>query len=721
MTALLCLALSLSGCGGGGGGGGGPTRAPVAAFETEEYFRSPGLQLVDAAPAYARGATGRGATVAVIDTGIDMDHPEFRGAISSSSIDIVSGSDAFIDDEDGHGTAVAGVIAARRNGELAHGLAFDGTLLAIRADALGSCAGGCAFAESDVASATDYAVTNGARVINYSLGGGSSIGSRLKSSLAAAADDDTVLVLAAGNGGSAAPTFPAAVAGDPAVRGRAIAVGSVGAAGEISAFSNRAGDLAEIFMVAPGEGIVTARAGGGGTVVSGTSFAAPHVSGAAALLLGAAPFLSADEVVDLLFATALDLGAPGIDPVYGNGLLDVSEALRPQGALSVPLGERVDGPQAPLAGTGLVLGRAMSMPSDLPPLIFLDDYDRPYQVELDAMVGRRSSSFDLGRRLGPPSPSKTVTLEGASGARTTFTLIGDADLEEPWRRTFRPVDRAHGYGWSFASERGFEITLAMGGTARGADEVPDAAGLITAPLFAPPHASMVGDVVGLRQALGGGWSLGLIAAQGNGAEAGDDTLAAADVALRTSSGGRLKLGIGWLEEPRGPLDSRGTGALAVGGGRTSLLSLAGSLPVAEDYALFGRFGWGRTKVEDRAGLLRDMSTLESVGVAAGVSRRGLLTGSDRLTIAVAQPLRVEAGDALLDRPVGRTIDGAIPRERTRIEVEPDGRELAFEAGYQTDLSARSELSLNWLSRLQPDHERDATPWHGLTVILRHRL
>ena len=117
----------------------------------------------------------------------------------------------MVDDVDGHGTAVAGIIAARRNQALSHGVAFDARILAVRADMPGSCASGCAFDQADVATATDYAVGRGAGVINYSLGGSTSLGASLEGALARAADAGTILVFAAGNEGAADPTFPAGV------------------------------------------------------------------------------------------------------------------------------------------------------------------------------------------------------------------------------------------------------------------------------------------------------------------------------------------------------------------------------------------------------------------------------------------------------------------------------------------------------------------------------
>jgi subtilisin family serine protease len=113
--ALAALGLAAGCTGGGGGSGSGSTsRHGPGFFETGEYFANAGLDVLGASSAYAAGGTGDGILVGVIDTGIDVDHPEFAGVIDSDSTDIVTGNALFLDDEDGHGTAVAGVIAARR-------------------------------------------------------------------------------------------------------------------------------------------------------------------------------------------------------------------------------------------------------------------------------------------------------------------------------------------------------------------------------------------------------------------------------------------------------------------------------------------------------------------------------------------------------------------------------------------------------------------------------
>ena len=169
-----------------------------------------------------------------------------------------------------------------------------------------------------------------------------------------------IVVLSAGNDGGADPIFPAIFAGTSGAR-RARDRGGRARRRRASwpSFSNRAGSAKRYFLVAPGVEVLAPAVGGGAALVSGTSFAAPHVTGAVALVLDAAPFLSAEQVVELLLDTATDLGAPGTDAVYGRGLLNLAAALGPQGPLTVPLGTSVDGAGADLLrATGLRLGGA---------------------------------------------------------------------------------------------------------------------------------------------------------------------------------------------------------------------------------------------------------------------------------------------------------------------------------------------------------------------------
>ena len=735
---LLALTGMASACGGGGGGGGSAGARPASFFETTEYRANRGLDVLGASSAYAAGATGQGVRVAVIDTGVDLDHPELAGRILGASTDIVSGDPAQVNDIDGHGTAVAGVIVARRNQELSHGVAFEAGLLAVRADSAGSCASGCAFEQSDVAAATDYAVAHGARVINYSLGGASSLGARLSTALADAVDAGAILVFAAGNDGAAEPTLPGGFAASGAAAGQAIAVGAVDAGGQLASFSNAAGSAREQFLVAPGVGILAPELGGGAALVSGTSFAAPHVSGAAALVLDAAPFLSAAEVVELLLESASDLGAPGTDAVYGRGLVDLTAALGPQGPLGFPLGATVDADSAALESSALQLGPAFGAGPELGRAIFLDGYGRPYWLDLDDRVQASAPGPALERWLRQDG-RRPSARRMALGRGLAIAIADDAGAA------------ASGLAGAAAPAAGeaFEVELLLGGQgsprsgrlalSRGFGlqhrfgllslEPQAAGGLISEGAFASPYLALAdrGDGLVLAQRLGGGTSLrvGIARATDSRQEPfaqAQQALAVGELVQSFGAGGALGLQLGTVEEQQSLLDSRSGGALALADAATTTFAgITARWALGPRLALFGQGSVGLTEPGGGAGLFEDVSVLRSTSFAAGLSGRALLAAGDRLTLAVAQPLRVEAGSASFARPVGRSFEGQILRQSERVDLAPDGRELDLELGYRLALGARREVSFNWLTRLEPGHRPDADPDHAVAVRLRSRF
>ena len=731
---LLALGL-MAGCGGGGGGSATVGQHPPGFFETAEYLANRGLAGIEASSAYATGATGSGIIVGVIDTGVDLDHPEFAGAIDDDSIDIATGSAATLGDVDGHGTAVAGIIAARRNNALSHGVAFGARLLVVRADAPGSCPGACAFDHVHVAAATDHAINRGARVINYSIGGTGSVDGALGDALGRAVDAGRIVVIAAGNEGGTDPTFPAIFAGTPEARSRAIAVGALDVDGELASFSNRAGSARDFFLVAPGVQILAPELDGDATLVSGTSFAAPHVSGAAALVLDAAPFLGVDQVVELLLETATDLGAPGTDAIYGRGLLNLEAALAPQGPLSIPLGNSVDGAAATLGTTGLRLGGAFGPGPKLGRAVFLDGYGRPYWVDLDRHRASTATGPDIASWLAPGRGQ--LTLSPLLGTGSALSLHLDAPAEQAFSaRSSGEIERRldETFALSAGLGEGGRLTVTHGWSLQGqfglqADEAGPAAGLLTGGVLASPYLALAdgGDGMALAHRLAEGWSLrvGLGRAGRGGQEgygSGDNTVMLSELLRVVNDRWRFGMQFGQLQEQGGMLDASGGGALGLPeGASTTFLGFTGRAELAPRLEAFGQGSIGLTRTHGAgSSLLQDISVLSSSSFGLGFVRRALATKGDRLTVAISQPLRVEAGSAAIDRPLGRTFDGEILRQRAQVDLAPTGRELDLELGYRLALSRTSDLGLNWLTRLQPSHDAAAEPQHAVALKMRHR-
>jgi thermitase len=241
-----------------------------------------GIRKIQAPAAWDKARGKSSVLVAVIDTGVDYNHPDLQGIVVKGP-DVSNGDGDPMDDH-GHGTHVAGTIAARSNGEGVVGVAFGVKVLAIKAlDEDGS------GPEDGIARAVDAAVRNGAKVINMSLGGPDDAWA-LRDAVARATRAGVLCVVAAGNDGDTRPDYPAA---NP----EALAVGATDTSDKRAYFSNY-GDYVQI--AAPGVGVYSTMRRGRYDMLSGTSMAAPHVAGAAGLLLSANAGLSVSKLKKLL-------------------------------------------------------------------------------------------------------------------------------------------------------------------------------------------------------------------------------------------------------------------------------------------------------------------------------------------------------------------------------------------------------------------------------------
>ncbi|WP_017716608.1 S8 family serine peptidase [Kamptonema formosum] len=300
-----------------------------------------GLDLINAPDVWARGYTGAGVTVAVLDTGIDLKHRDLQGRLWRNSDEVAgdgidNDGNGFIDDVQGydfadgdadpsnndaeelHGTHVAGIIAAARNGtdgtdDLGNpfevtGVAYNATIMPVRV--LGDFRTVEEF-DSAVAAGIRYAVNNGARVLQMSLGNSPGDPSlpQTAAALAEARQRGVVAAIAAGNEKGAGGNVP----DDPAIRAAedlAIAVGAVDRNRQLAYFSNSASSLLGIydFVVAPGVDVRSATPNNSYASLDGTSMATPYVAGVIALMLQANPNLTPAQIENILSSTASPAG-----------------------------------------------------------------------------------------------------------------------------------------------------------------------------------------------------------------------------------------------------------------------------------------------------------------------------------------------------------------------------------------------------------------------------
>ena len=252
-------------------------------------------------------STGTNITVAVLDTGVDLDHPEFRDRIVEGTNFAYPG--VAPEDINGHGTHVAGIIAASKDDQGVTGVAPDTRIMPVKVlfdNGFGLM--------SSVISGIRYAAKKGADIINLSLGGRSG-SPALRDALEFATKKGSLVVMASGNSSGKSPIYPAAYASEFGV-----AVGAVDESRQMTWFSNRAGDSEISYVTAPGSSIFST-VPGGYAKKSGTSMAAPHISGVAALVKEFSGDIVNSSLVNLLLGSASN-SSVGLG--QSNSILDTS-------------------------------------------------------------------------------------------------------------------------------------------------------------------------------------------------------------------------------------------------------------------------------------------------------------------------------------------------------------------------------------------------------------
>jgi subtilisin family serine protease len=259
-------------------------------------------------------ADGANVTIAVIDSGIDVKHPELANSIADSFDALGSKEGPHV-----HGTGVAGAIVAHAR---LMGSAPAARILAIRA--FGKVSSGAESTSFVILKGMDYAAAHGAQIVNMSFAGPKD--ALIERGIAALACKGIVMVAAAGNAGAKSPPLY------PAANANVIAISATDAQDKLFTASNRGGYIAvaapgvDLFLPAPEEKY---------QITSGTSFSAAYVSGLAGLMLERNPALKPEELRTILMKTARDLGSPGRDDLFGAGEADAFAAVSAVGAAPV--------------------------------------------------------------------------------------------------------------------------------------------------------------------------------------------------------------------------------------------------------------------------------------------------------------------------------------------------------------------------------------------------
>ena len=285
-------------------------------------------------------AHGMNVTVAVIDSGIDISHPELANTIADSFDALGSKEGPHV-----HGTGIAGAIAAHAR---LMGSAPEARILAIRAFA--SSSSGAESSSYVIIKSLNYAVLHGAQIVNMSFAGPKD--PLIERGIIATAERGVLMIAAAGNAGAKSPPLY------PAANPNVIAVSGTDSQDRLFAASNRG---AHIALAAPGTDIFLPAPDQKYQMTSGTSFSAAYVSGVAALMLERNPALKPNEVRAILVSTARDLGAPGRDDLFGAGEADAFAAVTAAtNAPAVPMASAPPKPAVAPDGNDVSVSRALS-------------------------------------------------------------------------------------------------------------------------------------------------------------------------------------------------------------------------------------------------------------------------------------------------------------------------------------------------------------------------
>jgi subtilisin family serine protease len=695
-TAAISLAV-LSAIAAPASAGDPPLTADIAAtaVDKERLQSASIIDRVRADYAHARGISGRGVTIALLDTGQVL--PGFNALNGTSDVA----------DRIGHGTHIAGILGAVRDGRGMFGLAYQARLLPVKIF-------------SDQGNGSTQALDRGLRhaigkaaIANMSVGAAHAFDS---GAMREAVRAGMLIVASAGNERAANPGWPARFAREAWANNQIIAVGAVDDANRLAPFSNRAGDTAAWYLVAPGVGIVSTYPDDRYAAMSGTSMATPMVSGAAALVKQLWPALRADQVANILFVTATDLGAPGIDAVYGRGLLNVERALQPVGALTTTTlnGRTINvlaGSLQPSAATSAMWNLAASGQLRV---AGVDDFERDF-------------GFDLGATVVPPS---ALSLEQAMEGIDSDIDVAGRVLDDGLRAAFRLVPSTAGaaqYRLSNVSllahgAGGRELALGAGGIAArffgaGAYQLGQGLSLASVEALANPYFSLVPGVshAAVAQQLGGvKLRFGILASGSSRLLAWQDQfippsmLPQAKSGLvevsKTFDGGALSISMSQTREWNAYLGSYSSGALSVGGRTmTSALQVAGAVMLAPKLALAGQASYGVTPgTHGSDSLVTEVSTARTNAFSLALVAADRLRHGDRVSLSLSQPLRAYAGRIVMDVLTGSG-GGVRSRERLVFSMVPIGREMRAQLNYRAPAGYGAMFGLTLMVRRDPNN------------------
>ena len=596
------------------------------------------LRVINASSAWARGYTGKGSTVLVIDSGINAGHNEFKGSILFQR-DFIN-SRFGMTDRVGHGTGLAGIIGANWDGLGMAGVAPDANL------AIAKVTDNTAFNFTQARNALVWGNQIGAVVANISANGtydatyqrnwtrladgsfynrdtrfvGRYYGGEDPTMWANALGKNMVLVNSAGNNGLAYPQQPGTLATATDRNGNLILGGQVLIVGawdintnNIAAYSNRAGNIcqsvtanntcanpyriSDFYIMAPGNMFTTDDIGNNYVIQTGTSQAAAVVSGAVAIVNQQWPQMTANNIVRLLTATA-NKNIAGYNPeVHGQGLLDMEAATRPYGVVGIPTTGRT---KVLLSGgfSTNTSGGLSALSGKLSSVMVTDEFDRDYYVDMSKTANNKS-------------------------ARADFNPIAKAQFYE----NYNPYNRLNHYSFSATLPAGdYDMKIALN------DHTSTA-------MFDMGKLTKVNDAM------------------------------------------KYRVGFGMMNENNAWMGNSIGGSFGeVNQSMTQFTNFSGAYNLNKHVSVFGSAWLGYTTANlQRSGLVTDVGATQSYSWNMGVD---YTRESHSFGATVSQPVTVYKGDVSVAIPTSFSADGTVNFSRERVSIRPDVNEYDFGMYYK---------------------------------------
>ncbi len=522
------------------------------------------------------------------------------------------------------------------------------------------------------------------------------------------------IIIQAGDNSLASPTNQARTV--PLLNNGAIIVGGIDDRQLIDNQSNRAGDLKNHFMVAPISSPFSS--------TKSTAYSRANVSAAAARVYEAAPFLTPQQVVQVLFQSATDLGAPGVDDIYGNGALDVAAALDPVGITNVTTenggnnngggsGGSAFGAIAVAGALGYALfGRSKTLQKTL----VLDQFGRGYPVDLVARAPKlgdhslpqllQSGSLNQSSMFAHYKPDSDKTtqmnvslladngnvldLDNSQAAQSALSVSGDTPEVHLSFKSER--DFSKGYQTTQLFNLPLNATLGVNAQNQTLQQL-NVSSAFSSPYLGFANQSSAFKLAKHNNASSHQFGLSLHDDQGRHGAASRSVVYEGAITNPKSSMG---LQIAYTAEQQSLFGSAANGPLGVNAAETLSFTLSGSLQLNEKFELIGSHSIGKTQVhEANHSLLTGFTQLSSQASAIGLLGRNLFTTNDRFAIVASQPLHLNGGQIDINAPTEQLNDGSVLFSNETVnlgQLSAPIQRLSF--GYQRPIGKRTQ----WQSR-----------------------